>query len=112
MIQIGFKLEIRTNLARLGMFYGNKTSSKFNQFLVGIKYPGILSTQLLCQVCWSFRIMDALSVYKFIQTKSVDPEIEAGAQVQQLINVACLQQFSQSPILNVTFAYTYDPFIY
>jgi len=87
-IQVGCKLEANTNLARLGMFYGNKTGSKFDQFKVNIIYPGILSTQLLCQA------------------KTVDSEIEAGAQFQQLINVVCLQHFSQSPVISIAFTYT------
>ena len=37
----------------------------------------------------------------------MDPEIEAGAQVQQLINVVCLQYFAQSPLIKISFAYTF-----
>ncbi|KAF7633205.1 AP-2 complex subunit alpha [Meloidogyne graminicola] len=67
-VQIGCKLESRSNLARLGMFYGNKTNSKFTQFQTSITCPGQLSGQLVCQA------------------KQIDTEIDAGTQVQQLIN--------------------------
>uniref|UniRef100_A0A914GVD6 AP-2 complex subunit alpha n=1 Tax=Globodera rostochiensis TaxID=31243 RepID=A0A914GVD6_GLORO len=87
-IQIGCKMETRANLARLGMFYGNKTNFKFGAFQTSVTCPGALSDQLLCQA------------------KAVDPEIEAGAQVQQLINVVCLQFFTSPPIINVSFTFT------
>lgn len=87
-IQIGTKLETRSNLARLGMFYGNKTNFKFTQFQLAIHCPGQLSSQLACQA------------------KPMDPEIDAGAQVQQLINVVCLQFFTQSPMIKISFNYT------
>ncbi|KAI1712702.1 AP-2 complex subunit alpha-2 [Ditylenchus destructor] len=86
-IQIGCKLETRTNLARLGMFYGNKTQHPFTNFLANVVCPGVLSTQIMCQA------------------KPVDPDIEAGAQVQQLINFVCLQDFTKPPIGTVSFAY-------
>ena len=49
-VQIGCKLETRSNLARLGMFYGNKTNNNLSQFQVDIVCPGQLSTQIVCQV--------------------------------------------------------------
>ncbi|VDM61790.1 unnamed protein product [Angiostrongylus costaricensis] len=67
-IQIGCKLESRTNLARLGMFYGNKTSNQFTDFIPVVSCPGALAVQLQAQA------------------KPIDPVVQAGAQVQQLIN--------------------------
>lgn len=49
-VQIGFKLETRANLARLGMFYGNKTAYQFTQFEATALCNGVLETQLMCQV--------------------------------------------------------------
>lgn len=49
-IQIGCKLEARTNLARLGMFYGNKTLSPFTDFTPIVSCPGSLAVQLQAQV--------------------------------------------------------------
>uniref|UniRef100_A0A915DAA3 Clathrin adaptor alpha/beta/gamma-adaptin appendage Ig-like subdomain domain-containing protein n=1 Tax=Ditylenchus dipsaci TaxID=166011 RepID=A0A915DAA3_9BILA len=67
-IQIGCKLETKENLARLGMFYGNKTSQQFTQFQANVVCPGVLATQLMSQA------------------KPVNQEVEAGSQMQQLIN--------------------------
>ena len=50
-IQIGYKLETRANLARLGMFYGNKTKASFSNFQSSVSYPGTLASQLIGQVC-------------------------------------------------------------
>lgn len=87
-IQIGSKLETRSNLARLGMFYGNKTSAAFDSFNVVVNCPPQLTNQLV------------------VQAKPVDPSIEGGAQVQQLINFVCLQEFNEQPIIQVSFNYT------
>ncbi|KAL7077418.1 hypothetical protein ACQ4LE_003385 [Meloidogyne hapla] len=87
-VQIGCKLEARSNLARLGMFYGNKTNTKFTQFITSITCPGQLAGQLVCQA------------------KQIDSEIDAGTQIQQLVNVVCLNFFSQSPIIKISFTYT------
>ncbi|KAK6027424.1 adaptin region [Ostertagia ostertagi] len=54
-IQIGCKLEARTNLARLGMFYGNKTSHPFTDFIPTVSCPGILAVQLQAQKYLFFR---------------------------------------------------------
>ncbi|KAH7730925.1 Ap2a2 protein [Aphelenchoides avenae] len=87
-IQIGCKLEAKTNLARLGMFYGNKTAVPFADFVANVACPGPLAAQLMSQA------------------KPVDPVIQGGAQVQQLVNFVCLQDFQRPPIMNITFSYT------
>ncbi|KAL3123635.1 hypothetical protein niasHT_005663 [Heterodera trifolii] len=87
-IQIGCKMEKRANLARLGMFYGNKTNFKFSNFQTTVTCPGMLADEILCQA------------------KAVDPDIDAGSQVQQLINVICLQFFTAPPIFNVSFTFS------
>uniref|UniRef100_A0A914CJP2 Clathrin adaptor alpha/beta/gamma-adaptin appendage Ig-like subdomain domain-containing protein n=1 Tax=Acrobeloides nanus TaxID=290746 RepID=A0A914CJP2_9BILA len=86
-VQIGCKLETRTNLARLGMFYGNKTSAPFADFQATVSCPGALAAQLLSQA------------------KPVDSVIQAGAQVQQLINFICVNVFEKPPVAHVTFNY-------
>ena len=50
MLQVGCKLESRGNLARLGIFYGNKTSAHFTEFAATVHCPGALSVQLQAQV--------------------------------------------------------------
>ena len=47
LIQIGVKSEYRQNLARIGVFYGNKTSFRFTNFTADISCPGDLSTHIL-----------------------------------------------------------------
>ena len=86
-IQIGSKLETRSNLARLGMFYGNKTSSVFSNFTVNVECTGQVANALVAQA------------------KPVDPSIQGGAQVQQLINFVCLQEFTEQPVIHVSFSY-------
>ncbi|ETN69317.1 adaptin region [Necator americanus] len=87
-IQVGCKLEARTNLARLGMFYGNKTSAPFTDFLPVVICPGALTMQLQAQA------------------KPIDPVIQAGTQVQQLINFVCVQEFGKMPIIHLKFNHT------
>lgn len=38
-----------------------------------------------------------------IHAKTVDPVIEGGAQVQQILNIECLSGFTDTPVLNVQF---------
>ncbi|KAG9342938.1 hypothetical protein JZ751_015154 [Albula glossodonta] len=40
-----------------------------------------------------------------VQTKPVEPLVEGGAQVQQVINIECLTDFSEAPLLNIKFRY-------
>jgi AP-2 complex subunit alpha len=87
-IQIGCKLETRANLARLGMFYGNKTACSFSEFVANVTCPGSLAAQLMSQA------------------KPVDTSVQTGAQVQQLVNFVCMQDFNRPPVLTVSFSYT------
>uniref|UniRef100_A0A9J2PG22 AP-2 complex subunit alpha n=2 Tax=Ascaris TaxID=6251 RepID=A0A9J2PG22_ASCLU len=87
-IQIGYKLETRANLARLGMFYGNKMNSSFTEFYPSVSCPGALSSQLI------------------VQCKPVDNIITGGSQVQQLVNFVCEHEFSKNPLLHLAFKFT------
>uniref|UniRef100_A0A0N4Z4F1 AP-2 complex subunit alpha n=1 Tax=Parastrongyloides trichosuri TaxID=131310 RepID=A0A0N4Z4F1_PARTI len=87
-IQVGVKLETKSNLARLGMFYGNKTGQDFTNFTSSITSTKTLEEQLM------------------VQEKAVDTIIGAGTQVQQLINFVCFNEFSIQPVLNISFNYT------
>ncbi|WKY04207.1 hypothetical protein Q1695_005299 [Nippostrongylus brasiliensis] len=86
-IQIGCKLEARTNLARLGMFYGNKTTNPFTDFMPIVSCPGALGVQLQAQA------------------KPIDSVVQAGTQVQQLINFVCVQEFGRMPIIQIKFSH-------
>ena len=86
-IQIGVKSEFRQNLGRIGVFYGNKTSMPLQQFLPSVSVSGTES--------------GAISV----QVKPVDSSVEAGAQVQQLVNCECIDHFENLPELTICFTY-------
>ncbi|XP_029638753.1 AP-2 complex subunit alpha-2 isoform X2 [Octopus sinensis] len=88
LLQIGVKSEYRCNLCRLGMFYGNKTSFHFTAFSVDIECSDRISSQLN------------------IQPKPVGTVIEGGAQVQQIFNVECVEEFTESPIVHIKFMYS------
>uniref|UniRef100_A0A673FX68 AP-2 complex subunit alpha n=1 Tax=Sinocyclocheilus rhinocerous TaxID=307959 RepID=A0A673FX68_9TELE len=77
LLQIGIKSEYRQNLGRIYLFYGNKTSVQFVTFTTTLN----------------------------VQSKPVEPLIEGGAQVQQVINIECLTDFSDAPLLNIKFRY-------
>ncbi|KAG9349967.1 hypothetical protein JZ751_026320 [Albula glossodonta] len=77
LLQIGIKSEYRQNLGRMYLFYGNKTSVQFVSFTTALN----------------------------VQTKPVEPLVEGGAQVQQVINIECLSDFIEAPLLNIKFRY-------
>nr|XP_029542497.1 AP-2 complex subunit alpha-2-like isoform X3 [Oncorhynchus nerka] len=87
LLQIGIKSEYRQNLGRMYLFYGNKTSVQFVSFNTTVSCPGELQSQLN------------------VQTKTVEPLVEGGAQVQQVINIECLTEFIDAPLLNIKFRY-------
>ncbi|XP_071375079.1 AP-2 complex subunit alpha-2 isoform X2 [Centroberyx affinis] len=87
LLQIGIKSEYRQNLGRMYLFYGNKTSVQFASFTTTVSCPGELQSQLN------------------VQTKQVEPLVEGGAQVQQVLNIECLADFSDAPLLNIKFRY-------
>ena len=45
-----------------------------------------------------------------VQVKPVDPVVDGGEQKQQLINVECIADFAEAPILTVQFMYVLFPF--
>lgn len=38
-----------------------------------------------------------------VQTKLVEPLVEGGAQIQQVLNIECLTDFSEAPLLSIKF---------
>ncbi|XP_063145377.1 AP-2 complex subunit alpha-2 isoform X1 [Candoia aspera] len=87
LLQIGLKSEFRQNLGRMFIFYGNKTSTPFLNFV----------PTLICS--------DDLQSSLNLQTKPVDPTVEGGAQVQQIVNIECVSDFMEAPALNIQFRY-------
>jgi len=86
MLQIGVKSEYKKNLGRIGVFYGNKSSTSLKSFSSTVTLPDQLD--------------DCLN----IQAKPIDSTIENGAQVQQVVNVECKTPFYEAPLLNVQFS--------
>ncbi|XP_048340158.1 AP-2 complex subunit alpha-2 isoform X4 [Sphaerodactylus townsendi] len=87
LLQIGLKSEFRQNLGRMFIFYGNKTSTQFLNF----------TPTLVCS--------DELQSSLNLQTKPVDPTVEGGAQVQQVVNIESISDFMEAPVLNIQFRY-------
>lgn len=91
LLQIGVKSEFRQNLGRVSLFYGNKTTFQFQKFTPNVSCSDDLSSKLS------------------IQCKPVESMIEAGAQVQQQLNIECLDDFSERPSLTIQFLYSNVP---
>ncbi|XP_046713788.1 AP-2 complex subunit alpha-2 [Silurus meridionalis] len=87
LLQIGLKSEFRQNLGRMYVFYGNKTSTQFVNFSSSVVCHGALSNKLN------------------VHTKASDPVIDGGAQLQQILNIECLSDFVEAPVLNINFRY-------
>ncbi|CAB3359810.1 Hypothetical predicted protein [Cloeon dipterum] len=85
LIQIGVKSEFRQNLGRITLFYGNKTSTALQNFSAAVTNPTGCIGKLN------------------VQSKKVDPTVEAGAQVQQMVNGECVFDYPDAPSLTVTF---------
>lgn len=87
LLQIGLKSEFRQNLGRMFIFYGNKMSSQYQNF----------TSTLICS--------DELKASLNLQSKPVEPTVDGGAQVQQVVNIECVQEFVEAPVLNIQFRY-------
>jgi AP-2 complex subunit alpha len=87
LLQVGVKCEFRQNLGRISIFYGNKTSTQLQTF------------------CPTLQLTDELSQALNIQVKPVEPLLDAAAQVQQIFNVECLDDFRSRPALIVQFTH-------
>jgi len=48
-------------------------------------------------------ILDGVGSQLNVQVKPVDPVVDGGEQKQQLINVECVSDFSEAPVLTVQF---------
>jgi AP-2 complex subunit alpha len=101
LIQVGYKLESKANLARMALFFGNKSKESFSDFHTLVSCPDTLSTHLLTQVIKSY-IMLCIFVF---QVKPVDPVIAAGAQIQQVVHFICVQDFYSMPVAKIAFNY-------
>ncbi|XP_075422981.1 AP-2 complex subunit alpha-2 isoform X2 [Ascaphus truei] len=87
LLQIGLKSEFRQNLGRMFIFYGNKMSTQYQSF----------TPTLICS--------DELKANLNLQSKPVEPTVDGGAQVQQVVNIECVEEFVEDPVLNIQFRY-------
>ncbi|XP_072554555.1 AP-2 complex subunit alpha-2 isoform X2 [Paramormyrops kingsleyae] len=87
LVQIGLKSEFRQNLGRMYIFFGNKTSTQFLNF----------SSSVICQ--------DSLKTQLSIHIKPADPTVDGGAQLQQILNIECVSDFVEAPVLSIQFRY-------
>lgn len=84
-LQIGIKSEYKRYLGRINIFYGNKSDNHMSYFSVDIDIPKESQTGLSLEV------------------KSIESTIKAQTQVQQVINVECLDYFKEHPQMHISF---------
>uniref|UniRef100_A0A8C2WL95 AP-2 complex subunit alpha n=1 Tax=Cyclopterus lumpus TaxID=8103 RepID=A0A8C2WL95_CYCLU len=87
LLQIGLKSEYRQNLGRIYVFFGNKTSTQFLSFSSSV----------------SVEALTLRSPQLNIHAKAVDPTVEGGAQLQQILNIECVSDFTDAPVLDIQF---------
>ncbi|XP_063699996.1 AP-2 complex subunit alpha [Culicoides brevitarsis] len=91
LLQIGVKSEYRQNLGRIALFYGNKTQTPLQNFTPALQ--------------WSPENALKLNV----QIKPIEPTLEAGAQIQQLITAECIDDYSDAPTIQISFRFNGQP---
>lgn len=105
-IQVGLKCEYKQNLGKVIVFYGNKTTAKFVQFTASVSLPYPLDTGLLClplTIFWLLILLPFIHTVLSILTKPTETAIEPTAQIQQQLNIECIDHFSQYPQLTIQF---------
>ncbi|XP_064399538.1 AP-2 complex subunit alpha-2-like [Halichondria panicea] len=85
MLQIGVKSDFKKNLGRIGVFFGNKSTSPLKNFSSALTLPGDLASSL------------------GVVAKPIATSIEGGAQVQQVIDATALNIYTEAPRLAITF---------
>ena len=90
LIEVGVKSEFRKNLGRLSLFYGNK------------------ATRPIEEIMTKCVLNDEQTGKLYVQIKAITNRLEGGSQIQQLINVECIDDFAGSPELIMTFFYNQD----
>uniref|UniRef100_A0A671U164 AP-2 complex subunit alpha n=1 Tax=Sparus aurata TaxID=8175 RepID=A0A671U164_SPAAU len=79
-----------------------------NQLLqIGLKseYRQNLGEQLYHTICPSMLDFCRDFLQLNVHAKTVDPLIDGGAQVQQMLNIECVSDFTDAPVLNIQFRY-------
>ncbi|KAL5280684.1 AP2A2 family protein [Megaselia abdita] len=86
-LQIGVKSEFRKNMGRIGLFYGNKTQNPLTEFTPSLIWPADQEQKLS------------------ILLEGVEPRLEAGAQIQQMIAAEAFEDYCDSPSIDLSFKY-------
>lgn len=66
----------------------------------------VLERSGACSAWAQFPSVDTASLthtHLSLQTKPVDPTVDGGAQVQQVVNIECVSDFTEAPVLNIQF---------
>lgn len=85
LLQIGVKCEYKKSLGRVNLFYGNKSENHLSYFSVDLNIPQQSKAGLSVEV------------------KPIESTVKSKTQVQQIINVECLEYFDELPILHISF---------
>jgi AP-2 complex subunit alpha len=85
LLQIGVKCEYKKSLGRINLFYGNKSDNHLSYFTVDLRL--------------SQNAQKGLS----IEVKPIESTIKAKTQVQQVMNVECLEYFEDFPEIHLSF---------
>lgn len=84
-LQVGVKCEYKKNLGRINLFYGNKSESHLSYFSVEFSIPQ--------------KSQAGLS----IELKPIESTVKPKTQIQQIMNVECLEYFEEFPEIHISF---------
>ncbi|VDM33048.1 unnamed protein product [Hydatigera taeniaeformis] len=90
LIQIGYRSEFQANLGRVQLFYGNKSGSPITSFSSKLVFSEICLTTGRSPLNLDLR--------------PAPTTIEPEKQVPQILNIECLVDFAEIPVLNVTYS--------
>lgn len=85
LLQIGVKCEFKKSLGRVNLFYGNKSDNHLSYFSIDLRIPPATQKGL------SFEV------------KPIESTVKAKTQVQQIMNVECLEYFDELPEIHISF---------
>jgi len=85
LLQVGVKCEYKKSLGRINLFYGNKSDNHLSYFTVDLRTPQATQARLS------------------IELKPIESTVKAKTQVQQVMDVECLEYFEELPELHVSF---------
>ena len=96
-------------MCRLALFYGNKTNHPFLVSSVDLFSDDSSEHEYFQNFSPAVTCSPTLSLALMLQVKEGDSTVEAGAQFQQMVNVECVQDFTEQPDLNISFYYNGNP---